>query len=119
MDFEIAVVDVSLAREQRFQLAPRRLGFELMQRRFGVGYDVLIVLGFAQLDQRQLVVKLALDARKRAKLIVERGTLAHQAAGALRVVPKIRVLGLPVQLVKPRARLVDVKDASAAIRRTA
>jgi hypothetical protein len=66
-----------------------------------------------------LVVKLALDATERAKLVVERCALAHQAAGALRIVPQIGVFGLPVQLVQPRTRLVDVKDASAAIRRTA
>jgi hypothetical protein len=38
---------------------------------------------------------------------------------ALLVIPKIGVLGLPVQLGKPRARFLDVKDASSAAQWTA
>ena len=80
---------------------------------------VLIVLGLAELDHRDLVIELLLDARNRAELVVERGALLHQPAGALRVVPQIGIFGLPVQLGQPRARLVDVKDASSAARPTA
>ena len=57
--------------------------------------------------------------RNGGELILERGALLHQPAGALRIVPEIGVLGLPVQFGKPRARLVDVKDASSAARPTA
>ncbi len=91
----------------------------LRKRRFGLGDDLLIVLGLAELDQRHLIVELLLDAGERGELVVERGALLHHAAGALRIVPQIGVFGLPVQLGKPRARLVDVKDASSAARPTA
>jgi hypothetical protein len=43
----------------------------------------------------------------------------HDLAGALGIVPKVWVFGLPVQLSEPRARLVDIKDASSAARPTA
>jgi hypothetical protein len=33
----------------------------------------------------------------------------------LLIVPQIGIFGLPVQLAEPRARLVDVKDASSAV----
>ena len=79
----------------------------------------LIVLGFAELDQRDLIVELLLDAGERGELLVERGALLHQPARALRIVPEIGVFGQPVQLGKPRARFIDVKDASSAARATA
>ena len=86
---------------------------------FGLGDDRLVVLGLAELDQRDLIVELLLDAGERGELVVERGALLHQPAGALRIVPEIGVFGLLVQLGKPGARLVDVKDASSAARATA
>ena len=119
MDLEVAIVGVGLAGKQRLEFAARDLGLELAQRGFGFGDDLLILLGFAELDQRHLVVELLLDAGERVELIVERGALLHQPARALLVVPEIGVFGLPVQLGKPRARLVDVKDASSAARSTA
>jgi hypothetical protein len=66
-----------------------------------------------------LVVELLLDPGQCGELLVERSALLQQPAGALRIVPKIRVFGLTIQLGKPRARLVDVKDASSAVRATA
>ena len=81
--------------------------------------DRLIALGFAEFDQRDLIVELLLHARQRGELLVERGALLHQPAGALGIVPEIGVFGLLVQLGQPGARLVDVKDASSAARTTA
>jgi hypothetical protein len=43
----------------------------------------------------------------------------HQTLGALLIVPECGVLGELVELGKPRARLVEVKDASSAARPTA
>jgi hypothetical protein len=43
----------------------------------------------------------------------------HHALGALLIVPERWVFRLLVELGKPRARLVDVKDASSAARSTA
>ena len=116
MDFEIGIVVVGLARQQRLELAARDFGLEPAQRVFGFGDDLLVFLGFAELDQHHLIVELLRDARQRGELLVERGALLHQPAGALRIVPEIGVFGLPVQLGKPRARFVDVKDASSAAR---
>ena len=73
----------------------------------------------AELDHRGLVVEFPLDPGDSAELILERGALLHQAAGALRIVPQRGVLRLAVELFQPRARLVDVKDASSAARPTA
>jgi hypothetical protein len=79
----------------------------------------LIALGLAELDHGHLIVELLLDAGNGGELILKRRALLHQPARALRIVPEIGVLGLPVQLGKARARLVDVKDASSAARPTA
>ena len=117
--FEIGIVGVGLTAKQRLKLAARNLRLKLAQRRFRFGDDLLVVLGLAELDHRHLIVELLLDAGKRGELIIERGALLHHAAGALRIVPESGVFGLPVQLGKPGARLVDVKDASSAARRTA
>jgi hypothetical protein len=66
-----------------------------------------------------LIVELLFDARNGSELILKRGSLLHEPAGALRIVPEIGIFGLPVQLGKARARLFDVKDASSAARPTA
>jgi hypothetical protein len=73
----------------------------------------------AQIDHRLLIVELLFNPRNRSELVVERGALLHQAAGALRIVPQIGIFGLAIELRQPRARLVDVKDASSAARPTA
>ena len=64
MHLEVGIVGVGLAGKQRLELAARDLGLELAQRRLGFGDDLLIVLGLAELDQRQLIVELLLDARR-------------------------------------------------------
>ena len=97
VDFKIGVVGVGFARQQRLKFAARHVGLELAQARFGFGDDTLIAFGLAEFDQRHLVVELLIDSAQRVKLVVERGALLHDAAGALRIVPKIGVFGLPVQ----------------------
>jgi hypothetical protein len=52
-------------------------------------------------------------------LILERIALAHHLLGALGIVPEIGVFGLAVQFREPALRLIDVKDASSAVRQTA
>ena len=66
-----------------------------------------------------MVLNLARDPLKRAEPVLQRDTLLHQAAGALRVVPQIGVFGEMVELGKARAGPVDVKDASSAVPGTA
>jgi hypothetical protein len=43
----------------------------------------------------------------------------HHALRALLIVPQRGVFGLLVEFIEPRARLVNVKDASSAVRWTA
>ena len=63
MDFEIGVVAVGLAGEQRSRPGGARvLGLSCRDRRLGLGDDAVVALGLAQLDQLDIVVELALDA---------------------------------------------------------
>ena len=119
MDFEIAVVAVGLARQQRFQLAPRYFRLQPLQRGFRFGNGLVVLFGLAELDQGELVVELLLDAADGVELILERVALAHHALGAGLVVPEIGVFGLFVQLGEAPFRGIDVKDASSAARATA
>src|SRR5678809_1027858 len=75
--FEVAVVRIGFAREQRLHLAPRHVGLELAQGFLGLGDDFLILLGLAQLDHGELVVEIPLDSADRGELILERRALLH------------------------------------------
>jgi hypothetical protein len=48
MDFEIAVVAVSLARQQAFELAPSGFGAQLFECGLGLDDDTLVTLGLTQ-----------------------------------------------------------------------
>ena len=62
MDFEIGVVGVGLARQQRLELAARDFVLAaFFSAALGLGDDRLIVLGLAELDHADVVVELALD----------------------------------------------------------
>ena len=58
----------------------------------------LILLGLAELDQRDVVVELVLDPADGVELVVERVALAHDVLGARGVVPEVGVFGVGVQL---------------------
>ena len=119
MDFEIGIQAVGLAGQQGLHLAPAELGLDLLESLFGFGDDLLILLGFAEFDQHQLVVQLPLDPADGGELVLERGALLHRTLGARAVVPEARVFRLLVQLCEARLGLVEVKDASSAVQRTA
>ena len=68
---------------------------------------------------RELIVELALHPADGVELVIERVALLHHALGALLVVPEIGVFSLIVQLGQTRLGLVEVKDASSAVRSTA
>ena len=119
MDLEIGFVGVGLARQQRFELAPRRFGLELLEHRLGLGDDALILLGVAELDHGDLVVEVALHPADGVELVVERVALLHHALGAGGVVPEVGIFGLRVQLGEARLGCVEVKDASSAVQSTA
>jgi hypothetical protein len=119
MHFKVAVVGVGLAGKQRLHFSARDIGFEALERCLGVKNRLLIVLGFAELDHSKLIVELLLNATDGIKLILKRSALLHHALRALLVVPEIGIFGLPIKLNKARTRLIDVKDASSAVRATA
>jgi hypothetical protein len=108
-----------LARQQRFKLAPRRLGLERLERVLGLANDPLILLGIAEFDHRDLVVDLALDSTDGIELVVERVALLHHALRARRIVPEAGVLGLLIKFGQPCLGPVEVKDASSAAQSTA
>jgi hypothetical protein len=87
MDFEIAIVAVGLARQQAFELAPRRLGAQLSERGLGLGDDLRLALGFAKRDQFERIVDLALDPPVAADCLIEPGALAQQLLRSGWVVP--------------------------------
>ena len=114
MDLEIAIVGVGLARQQAFELAPRRLGAQSLERRLGLGDDAGFALGFAELDQLDRLVDLALDPPVAADRLVEPGALTQQLLRTLGIVPQVLILGLRVQLGETAGRGLPVKDASSA-----
>ncbi len=77
MDFEIAVIGVGLARQQAFELAPRRLGAQPFECRLGFADDAGLAFGLAQLDQLERVGDLALDPPVAADRLVEAGAFAQ------------------------------------------
>ena len=114
MDFEIAVVAVGLAREQAFEFAPRRFAAQFVERGLGLGDDRRLAFAFAQFDQFDRLVDLALDASVAADRLIEPGALAQQLLRRDGVVPQAWVLDFGVQLGEaPRCR-IPVKDASSA-----
>ena len=119
MDFQIGLVGVGLAGQQRLGLAPRHFGSQRTQCVLGVVDDRLILLGLAELDHADIVFKLLLDAADRGELILERGALLHHALRTLLIVPEIGVFGESVQLREAGRRSIEVKDASSAVPGTA
>jgi hypothetical protein len=114
MHFEIAVVGVGFAGEEALELAPRRFGAQLFERRFGIGDDGGLALGLPHLDQLEGFGDLPLDAAVAGDRVVEPGTLAQQCLRRGGIIPQARILGLRVQLGEAAVRRLPVKDASSA-----
>ena len=119
VNLQIGIEAVGLARQQRFQLAPRDFLLQRLQRVLGLGHHACIVLGFAEFDHADIVLELALDLADASERILQRGALLHQLLRLLGIVPEIGVFGELVQLGQARSGLFDVKDASSAARPTA
>ena len=119
MDFEIAVVGIGLAREQRLHFVSRHFGLEPLERLLGVGDRFDVVLRLPELDHGELVIKLPLDTVNGGKLILQRSALLHHTLGTLLIGPQIGIFGQAVELGEPPTRPVEVKDASSAARPTA
>jgi hypothetical protein len=119
MDFKKGIVGVGFAGKQRFELAPRDVGFEFLQRGLGVDNSPFVYFRLAKLDHRELIVEFALDAAKRVELVVERVALAHDPLRAQLIAPERGIFGFLVQLGEAALRGIDVKDASSAAALTA
>jgi hypothetical protein len=114
MDFEISVVAVGLARQQAFELALLCLVAQLFEVRLGFGDDLAVALAFAELDQLQRLIDLALDAAVALDRALQPGALAQDRLRRGAVVPQLRVFGLAVQLFEAGVGDIPVKDASSA-----
>ena len=91
MDFDIGVVAVGLARQQRFDLAPLALGLQPLELRDALLLGRGIVLRFAEFDQRRGVVELALELGERAEPVLQHRALAHQLLRGLGIVPEVGI----------------------------
>ncbi len=96
MNFDIGVIGVGLAGQQRLDLAGMGLLPKLLQRGLGLGDDALVALLLAEGCQGDMVIELAGNALEAAERRLELLALAHQALGAAGVVPEVRRLSLAV-----------------------
>ena len=119
MDFEIGVVGVGLAREQRFDLPALRLSLEGLQQGEPLFLGCRIGFGFAELDEGHRVFELAFETGEGNEPLLQLGAFAHYFLRGLRVVPEIWVLGFRIEFGEASRRSFDVKDASSAGQRTA
>ena len=110
---------IGLAGKKRFQLLPRGFVLQRLERGFGFGDDALVFLRFAEFDQHDVIVELALDTTDPVELIFQRSAFAHYFLRVGGVVPEFGVFGLLVQLSQTHLRRIDVKDASSAVQGTA
>ena len=119
MDFDEAVIAVRLAGEQALDLHPGRAVAQREQGGLGLGDDLAVVLGLAELDELAVVPHLAVEGSPGGQRAVEPRALAHDVPRAFGVVPERRVLDEPVQLRQPGLGAHGVKDASSAAQATA
>jgi hypothetical protein len=87
MNFEVGVIAVGFARQQRFDLLACDFGSELLERRLGLGDDIRIALLLAHLDELEIVGELGFEPLQSIYRIVEMLPLAHQLLRFLGVIP--------------------------------
>ena len=114
MDLDVCVVAVGLAREQRLDLLATRIRRQLAQRGLAFLDGGLVFFSFAEFDQRDRIVEIALELLKGRDGSVQRLALAHHLLRGLRVVPELGIFSALVELGQAFLRGIPVKDASAA-----
>ncbi len=97
MDFDIGVVAVGLARQQRLELAAFALDLQRAKRGEAFGLGRGVVFHLAEFDERDGVFEIAVDLLDAAEPVFEHGALAHQLLRGFRVVPEARVFGFGVE----------------------
>ena len=110
---EVGVVAVRLARQQSLDAAPLRLVVEFAQRGFAFADRSVVVLRFAELDERYAVVEAALQIAIGIDRALELLALAHDLLRRLGIIPEARILRALVQLGETLLCCIPVKDASA------
>ena len=119
MDFEVGVVAVRLAFEQGVDLAAIGFRQQHLQRREAFAFRIGVVLAFAQFDQRDRVIEIAIELRKRSETVLKLVAFAHDFLRGVGIGPERRVLDARIQFREAAGRSIDVKDASSAGRATA
>jgi hypothetical protein len=119
MNFEVAIIGISLAGQERLELAPGDLDPQSLERGFRFTNCFFVLLRFTEFDQGELVFKLLFDATDCFQLIVKRIALPHDTLRARLIVPEIRVFRLFVQFGQAPHGNINVKDASLAAALTA
>jgi len=100
MNFEVGVVAIRLAREQRLDLALRGLGLDGADLLLALGDGGGIVLHLAKLDQRLGVIEIAFELEDAVEPILKVGAFAGDLLRGGRIVPEIRMLDPGIQLLK-------------------
>ena len=114
MYLDVGVVAVGLARQQRLDLLATGIRCELAQHGLAFLDGGLVFFRFAEFDQRDCIVEIALELLKGCDGSVQRLALAHHLLRGLRVIPELGIFGALVQLGQAFLRGIPVKDASAA-----
>ena len=114
VDFDVSVVAVRLARQQRLDFAGVHFPLQLAQARFRLGDDAVIPFILTESDKGEIIVELAGDAREGGNRGFDLLAFAHQTLRARCVVPKVRRLYLAIEFGEPRLCSIRVKDASGA-----
>ena len=97
MHFQVGVVAVGFARQQRLELTPLALGLQRPELRETLVLGLGIAFRFAEFDERRGVVEIALDLGDRPQPILQHRALAHQLLRGFGIVPEVRVLGFGVE----------------------
>ena len=98
MHFEVGVVGVGLARQQRLELAALAFALERLELGEALRLRFRVAFHLAELDQRRGVGKVALDLGERAEAVLQQGALAHQLLRGVGIAPQPRVFRLGVEL---------------------
>ena len=119
MDFEIGIVLIGFAGEQRLDLTARGFLLERADLLLAFLDRRLVRFHLAEFDQRDGIFELALKTGDGGQTIFKISAFAHDLLRGFGIVPEIGMFGLRVQLGQTLCGSVEVKDASSAGQRTA
>ena len=96
MHFDIGVIRVRFAGEERFELTSFALGFECFQSANSLSLRRFVAFGLAKLNQGRRVLEVALDLLERTQPVLQHRALAHHFSGDVGIGPEIRIFGFRV-----------------------